>query len=34
LAAMLLIGVPDSFWGYLHHVAGGVPDSIGGRETP
>ena len=26
LAAMLLIGVPDSFWGYLHHVAGGVPD--------
>jgi len=27
LAAMLLIGVPDSFWGYLHHVAGGVPDS-------
>ena len=26
LAAMLLIGVPDSFWGYLHHVAGGHPD--------
>ncbi|MGZ5960987.1 MAG: CHASE2 domain-containing protein [Rhizomicrobium sp.] len=26
LAAMLLIGVPDSFWGYLHHVAGGRPD--------
>jgi len=26
LAAMLLIGGPDSFWGYLHHVAGGVPD--------
>ncbi|HJW41647.1 MAG TPA: CHASE2 domain-containing protein [Rhizomicrobium sp.] len=25
LAAMLLIGVPDSLWGYLHHVAGGVP---------
>jgi len=25
LAAMLLIGVPDSFWGYLHHVAGGRP---------
>jgi CHASE2 domain len=34
LAAMLLIGVPDSFWGYLHHVAGGVPDSNQGRETP
>jgi hypothetical protein len=28
LAAMLLIGVPDSFWGYLHHVAGGRPDDI------
>ncbi|MGH8323810.1 MAG: hypothetical protein ACRETD_08450, partial [Steroidobacteraceae bacterium] len=26
LAAMLLVGVPDSFWGYLHHVAGGTPD--------
>ncbi|HEX3810697.1 MAG TPA: CHASE2 domain-containing protein [Rhizomicrobium sp.] len=26
LAAMLLIGVPDALWGYLHHVAGGVPD--------
>ena len=26
LAAMLLLGVPDSFWGYLHHVAGGHPD--------
>jgi CHASE2 domain-containing sensor protein len=25
LAAMLLIGLPDSFWGYLHHVAGGTP---------
>jgi hypothetical protein len=25
LAAILLIGLPDSFWGYLHHVAGGVP---------
>ena len=24
-AAMLLIGVPDSIWGYLHHVAGGHP---------
>jgi CHASE2 domain-containing sensor protein len=26
LAAMTLIGLPDSFWGYLHHVAGGVPN--------
>jgi hypothetical protein len=25
LAAMLLIGLPDSLWGYLHHVAGGRP---------
>ncbi len=25
LAAMLVIGLPDSIWGYLHHVAGGVP---------
>jgi hypothetical protein len=25
LAAMLLVGVPDSIWGYLHHVAGGIP---------
>lgn len=23
LAAMLLVGVPDAIWGYLHHVAGG-----------
>jgi hypothetical protein len=28
LAAMLLVGVPDSFWGYLHHVAGGRPDDF------
>ncbi|HEY2068699.1 MAG TPA: CHASE2 domain-containing protein [Rhizomicrobium sp.] len=27
LAAMLLVGVPDSIWGYVHHVAGGVPHS-------
>jgi hypothetical protein len=33
LAAMLLIGVPDSFWGYLHHVAGGVPDGETSEET-
>jgi hypothetical protein len=26
LAAMLLVGVPDSIWGYLHHVATGVPE--------
>lgn len=26
LAALLLIGMPDSLWGYLHHVAGGRPD--------
>lgn len=26
LAAMLLVGVPDSLWGYLHHVAGGVAE--------
>ena len=25
LAAMLLIGLPDAMWGYLHHVAGGIP---------
>jgi CHASE2 domain-containing sensor protein len=25
LAAMLLVGLPDVMWGYLHHVAGGVP---------
>jgi len=25
LAAMLLVGVPDSIWGYLHHVVGGMP---------
>jgi hypothetical protein len=30
LAAMLLIGLPDSFWGYLHHVAGGMPDDATG----
>ena len=25
LAAMLLVGLPDSIWGYLHHMAGGTP---------
>jgi hypothetical protein len=28
LAAMLLVGLPDSIWGYLHHVAGGIPRSM------
>lgn len=32
LAAMLLIGLPDSFWGYLHHVAGGDPGGDGFKE--
>ena len=26
LAAMLLVGLPDSIWGYVHHVAGGMPE--------
>lgn len=26
LAALVLVGFPDSIWGYLHHVAGGNPD--------
>jgi CHASE2 domain-containing sensor protein len=25
LAAMLLVGLPDAIWGYLHHVARGTP---------
>src|SRR5262249_13825037 len=25
LAAMLLVGLPDSVWGYLHHIAVGEP---------
>jgi len=25
LAAMLLVGLPDAIWGYLHHVARGMP---------
>jgi CHASE2 domain len=29
LAALLLVGAPDSFWGYLHHVAGGDPQVRG-----
>ena len=27
LAALLLVDAPDAFWGYLHHVAGGNPES-------
>lgn len=27
LAAMLMVGVPDSIWGYLHHVAGGIAET-------
>jgi hypothetical protein len=27
LAAMLFVNLPDTIWGYLHHVAGGVPDT-------
>lgn len=27
LGVMLLVGIPDSIWGYLHHVAGGGPAS-------
>jgi hypothetical protein len=33
LAAMLLIGLPDSLWGYLHHVAGGQPDDTTAEAT-
>ncbi len=33
LAAMLLLGVPDSIWGYLHHVAGGVPEFAQGDQA-
>jgi CHASE2 domain-containing sensor protein len=25
LAALLLVGLPAAVWGYLHHVAGGIP---------
>ncbi|HVZ90589.1 MAG TPA: CHASE2 domain-containing protein [Rhizomicrobium sp.] len=30
LAALLLVGAPDAFWGYLHHIAGGEPQYEGG----
>ena len=26
LGAMLMVGVPDAIWGYLHHVAGGIAE--------
>ncbi len=29
LAGLLLVGAPASFWGYLHHVAGGDPQVQG-----
>jgi hypothetical protein len=34
LAAMLLVGLPDSIWGYLHHVAGGLPQSEAAEIAP
>lgn len=34
LAAMLLVGLPDSIWGYLHHVAGGLPQSKAAEIAP
>ncbi|MGH6871837.1 MAG: CHASE2 domain-containing protein [Rhizomicrobium sp.] len=34
LAAMLLVGLPDSVWGYLHHVvAGDPPDASEGEQA-
>jgi hypothetical protein len=33
LAAMLLVGLPDSVWGYLHHVAVGTPPDKGERAA-
>jgi hypothetical protein len=32
LAALLLVDAPDAFWGYLHHVAGGEPEFVGGAD--
>ncbi len=32
MAALLLVGVPDAAWGYLHHVAGGIPQPVGTNE--
>ena len=34
LAAMLLVGLPDSIWGYLHHVAGGSPHAEAAEIPP
>ncbi len=33
LAAMLLVGAPDSLWAYLHHVVAGTPEPQGEQET-
>ena len=32
LAAILLIGLPDAIWGYLHHVAGGGAETANAEE--
>lgn len=32
LAALLLVDAPDAFWGYLHHIAGGEPEFVGGSN--
>ena len=32
IAALLLVGLPEALWGYLHHVAGGVPRKPGERK--
>ncbi|HEY2444166.1 MAG TPA: CHASE2 domain-containing protein [Rhizomicrobium sp.] len=32
LGAMLLIGLPDAIWGYLHHIAGGIPHFPAAQE--
>jgi hypothetical protein len=33
LAALLLVGVPESLWGYLHHVAGGMPREMAEKNA-
>jgi CHASE2 domain-containing sensor protein len=33
LAAMLLVGLPDAIWGYLHHVARGMPQRNEEQES-
>lgn len=32
LGAMLMVGVPDAIWGYLHHVAGGIAETAARQE--